>query len=92
MMSSCPGLSRASTSKNADAKKDVDGQDICAKTYFALLPGHDKISDAASVHRRPLRLDDLEHAREFVHHFHQLAEPHRIAGELDLAGGDRFRK
>jgi hypothetical protein len=22
-------------------KKDVDGRDICAKTRFALLPGHD---------------------------------------------------
>ena len=37
------------------------------------------------THRRPLRLDDLEHPREFVHQRHQLGEPHRIAGEFDLA-------
>jgi hypothetical protein len=25
----------------ASPKSDVDGRDICAKTRFALLPGHD---------------------------------------------------
>jgi hypothetical protein len=33
----CPGHPRLVTSK-----KDVDARDICAKTRFALLPGHDE--------------------------------------------------
>jgi hypothetical protein len=33
----CPLLSPPSLSK-----KDVDGRDICAKTRFALKPGHDE--------------------------------------------------
>ncbi|MGY4301354.1 hypothetical protein ACVWXN_009449 [Bradyrhizobium sp. i1.4.4] len=36
---SWPGLSRPSTAHGAS--KNVDGRDICAKTRFALLPGHD---------------------------------------------------
>jgi len=32
-----PGIHVFITSR----KKDVDGRDICAKTRFALLPGHD---------------------------------------------------
>jgi hypothetical protein len=40
--SACPALCRASTSFLVEAE-DVDGRDICAKTRFALLPGHDEI-------------------------------------------------
>jgi hypothetical protein len=29
-------------------RNDVDGRDICAKTRFALLPGHDEASEFAS--------------------------------------------
>ncbi len=41
--SSCAGACacRASTSFGLSAGKDVDGRVICAKTRFALLPGHD---------------------------------------------------
>jgi penicillin-binding protein 1C len=38
--SSCPGLVRAAASLVAE-KQDADGRDVCAKTRFALLPGHD---------------------------------------------------
>jgi hypothetical protein len=47
LKSSCPALCRASTflsapaTSNVENNKDVDGRDICAKTRFALLPGHD---------------------------------------------------
>ncbi len=46
----------------------------------------------ALAHRRPLRLDDLEHARKFIHQHHQFTEPHRIAGEFYLAAADRILK
>jgi hypothetical protein len=37
------------------------------------------------THHHPLRLDDFERAREFVHHRHQLGEPHCIAVNVILA-------
>jgi hypothetical protein len=40
--SSCPALCRAPTSLKQRGTKDVDGRDVCAKTRFALLPGHDE--------------------------------------------------
>ena len=45
------------------------------------------ISQIYLCHLLPLRLDDLEHARKFVHQAHQLSEAHRVARQLDLAGG-----
>src|SRR5450432_1795362 len=47
-------------------------------------------SDSVLNDNRPLRLHDLEHAWEFIHQRHQLAEPHRIAANLDFAAGDGF--
>ena len=38
---SWPGLARPSTSLPLQ-KEDVDARDICAKTRFALSPGHDE--------------------------------------------------
>jgi hypothetical protein len=41
---SWPGLSRPSTAYGV--AKNVDARDICAKTRFALLPGHDDTNGA----------------------------------------------
>src|ERR1700738_2097825 len=45
-----------------------------------------------SIHRGPLRLDDLEHPWKLVHQHHQFAEPQRLARNRDLAGADGFRE
>src|SRR5258708_38446280 len=42
LTSSWPGLSRPPTSSLFAATKVVDARVICAKTRFALLPGHDE--------------------------------------------------
>jgi len=34
----------------------------------------------------------ISNIRKLVHQRHQFGEPHRIAGDLDLAGPDGFRK
>jgi hypothetical protein len=39
--------------------QDVDGRVICAKTRFALLPGHDEKA-------KPLRGEDDEHQSAFT--------------------------
>jgi hypothetical protein len=33
----------------ANVQQDVDGRDICAKTRFALLPGHDEESGSLGL-------------------------------------------
>ena len=43
---------------------------------------NDDLKNLPSTHHRPLRLDDLEHPREFVHQRHQLAS--RIALPMNL--------
>ena len=48
----------------ANVQQDVDGRDICAKTRFALLPGHDE--EGGPLRLTPSRLLGLGWLRRLL--------------------------